>query len=785
MLLLLIFAQMQHAEGTACSCIMCPNPQFHELQGLYEPKGNQEAQVWRKLQELNFSNLQGWTFFETSNAYQYSWLCPFLHRNKQIHLTCEDGILVFGKNLSQFYEGKSYYTMDLTDAEIYLRPLYLQIQVRDSKKKYTIGFHSAREYMFFIKSIKVQLEAKSRQKELWLQRRISFLHRSCANVVRQKTQFCDDSLYDMIRRDLHTQRFVTKIRGQQVWRLRTLAQSHIDRDLDLIRRVSTIDMAADLEVWFCTELGKLGIEATEDNARYILSMEDAQDLEEYMMGFLDSSDPKARIFLQELRIRCGHGPEKPYMKEMPEKIKKKNKKEKSNSNHVNIDSISDKSYNQINGRQTSINSDMANLHMSSPSGELGVGAKKKSKYIPLFSVEGQAKSVIQLPGRHTCECQASKHKLINNCISCGRVVCVQEGAGPCVFCGNLVCTPEDQEVLDRGTKRSEKLRNSLMRGGHLSLSNEDAAKQGAEKAMKHRDKLLEFDRNSVRRTQVIDDECDYYATDANRWLSHDDREKLRLREDELRKARHGSRRDRKITFDFAGRQILDADDDSARQMYNKEDTVIQQVHYGKSHQQESSAPLVNPIYTSPPKFVSHGEPVGPSRLKTSNLPVGFDMERTGNCRIQDKELQEMSDKGMCLSMHQPWASLLIHGIKRHEGRTWYSAHRGRLWIAATVKKPEPEEIADLEHMYQGIYNEPGLKFPADYPTSCLLGCVIVDDCLRQDEYREKYPEGESASPYVFICSNPQQLLVKFPMKGQHKIYRLEPQIHKAAKKGLR
>ena len=42
----------------------------------------------------------------------------------------------------------------------------------------------------------------------------------------------------------------------------------------------------------------------------------------------------------------------PYMKEMPEKIKKKNKKEKSNSNHVNIDSISDKSYNQINGRVT-------------------------------------------------------------------------------------------------------------------------------------------------------------------------------------------------------------------------------------------------------------------------------------------------------------------------------------------------------------------------------------------------------------------------------------------------
>ena len=32
-------------------------------------------------------------------------------------------------------------------------------------------------------------------------------------------------------------------------------------------------------------------------------------------------------------------------------------------------------------------------------------------------------------------------------------------------------------------------------------------------------------------------------------------------------------------------------------------------------------------------------------------------------RIQDKELMQMMDDGMCLSMHQPWASLLIRGIK--------------------------------------------------------------------------------------------------------------------------
>ena len=62
-----------------------------------------------------------------------------------------------------------------------------------------------------------------------------------------------------------------------------------------------------------------------------------------------------------------------------------------------------------------------------------------------------------------------------------------------------------------------------------------------------------------------------------------------------------------------------------------------------------------------------------------------------------------------------------------------------------------------------------ITFPLNLPTSCLLGCVDVEDVLPQEEYRDMYPKGESGSPYVFICSNPQELLVKFPMQGQHKI----------------
>lgn len=46
----------------------------------------------------------------------------------------------------------------------------------------------------------------------------------------------------------------------------------------------------------------------------------------------------------------------------------------------------------------------------------------------------------------------------------------------------------------------------------------------------------------------------------------------------------------------------------------------------------------------------------------------------------------------CLSMHQPWASLLVYGIKRIEGRNWPTNHRGWLWIASTAQEPSAASI---------------------------------------------------------------------------------------------
>ena len=164
-----------------------------------------------------------------------------------------------------------------------------------------------------------------------------------------------------------------------------------------------------------------------------------------------------------------------------------------------------------------------------------------------------------------------------------------------------------------------------------------------------------------------------------------------------------------------------------------------------------------------PIFIEERSGKAPQEATTD----AFSIDSKHKMRLQDAELQVMRDDGWCLSMHQPWASYLVAGIKRHEGRTWYSPHRGRLWIHSASKVPSEDEIAMVQQQHLALGGQK--TFPDNLPVSCLLGCVDVVDVLAQEEYRERFPDGESSSPFVFICENPQELMIKFPMTGQHKI----------------
>ncbi|KAF5203407.1 Activating signal cointegrator [Thalictrum thalictroides] len=149
-------------------------------------------------------------------------------------------------------------------------------------------------------------------------------------------------------------------------------------------------------------------------------------------------------------------------------------------------------------------------------------------------------------------------------------------------------------------------------------------------------------------------------------------------------------------------------------------------------------------------------------------------------------------KNPCLTMHQPWASLLVYGIKRVEGRSWPSPIRGRLWIHAASKVPDPETIKAMEDFYREIYAVNGItdiKFPEYYPVSRLLGCVEVVGCVKCEELVcwEEVPEGvrlEGQTDFCWLCEKPERLIVPFEMRGFQRVYNLERKIYDAAVRGL-
>ena len=141
--------------------------------------------------------------------------------------------------------------------------------------------------------------------------------------------------------------------------------------------------------------------------------------------------------------------------------------------------------------------------------------------------------------RLKCECQATRHALVANCLACGRIVCQQEGPGPCLFCGVLVTEDLEQRLEALGEARGARL---------------DAAE--VSKATEFKDTLVSYDRGGRKKTQVIDDQSDFFEIDSNAWLDEGEKEQLRQTQAAAEAAAEEKRRKLVVTIDLIGRQVL-------------------------------------------------------------------------------------------------------------------------------------------------------------------------------------------------------------------------------------
>jgi len=88
-----------------------------------------------------------------------------------------------------------------------------------------------------------------------------------------------------------------------------------------------------------------------------------------------------------------------------------------------------------------------------------------------------------------CGCFGTKHKALTNCLYCGRISCEAEGYDFCPFCGFMVEPPM---------------------GGSNG------------KAYLQKERLLRFDREFARRTEVFDDQADYQGPST--WMTEEEQQ---------------------------------------------------------------------------------------------------------------------------------------------------------------------------------------------------------------------------------------------------------------------
>ncbi len=77
------------------------------------------------------------------------------------------------------------------------------------------------------------------------------------------------------------------------------------------------------------------------------------------------------------------------------------------------------------------------------------------------------------------------------------------------------------EKINRTSKKAENLKADLLNRTYFE-NNEDL-----NLAIEHKNRLIDFDRSSAKRTQVIDDELDYFNTNS-KWLSQNQKNMLEV-----------------------------------------------------------------------------------------------------------------------------------------------------------------------------------------------------------------------------------------------------------------
>eukprot|EP01071_Lankesteria_metandrocarpae_P001278 Lankesteria_metandrocarpae@DN1439_c0_g1_i1.p1 len=463
--------------------------------------------------------------------------------------------------------------------------------------------------------------------------------------------------------------------------------------------------------------------------------------------------------------------------------------------------------------------------------------------------------------REVCRCLATDHPLIANCLKCGKIVCAEEGEGPCLFCGDYVTGKSDiisfakaNDNFLKAVQMKERLVQYDREVAKRTHVYDDSTDWYSEK-----DNYWLEDAQRHAASKFADTHTQLTADRSGRVELTVDIENLELREESAAKAAlERMTRPQEYQDQHYDLPLMDSAYEDEREDLSRypESIFTPKTHHrsNNTNSEMNSSLLVFRVEANDNfdtkqddllTYVTNNVLYGISRRDKLEYNTGsltenkrkkvYEVEDCEAVVLAEADLDcdtnprqglaadakdyvipnkhsspefvmldssfvispNSADLGMCLSMHQPWASLVVSGFKRIEGRSWKSSYVGRLWIHAAAQEPNPDAIASCHEQYTDLYGDKiKCLLPSCYPSSCLLGCVDMTHCLSELEALEMRKSDASLvdgyfwdegnfSPFLFHFRQPRRLVVPIRMKGDHKMWKLPANDVKAYSSALR
>jgi len=135
-----------------------------------------------------------------------------------------------------------------------------------------------------------------------------------------------------------------------------------------------------------------------------------------------------------------------------------------------------------------------------------------------------------------------------------------------------------------------------------------------------------------------------------------------------------------------------------------------------------------------------------------------------------------------ITLQQPWAGLLVLGLKQFETRSWNTKYRGIIAVhsSAKITKPGLELIEMLKENFISRFSEDSEAYRVITQTGVILGEVKITDTfstngdfLPSDEWEQAFGD-YSPNRWFWECENPIVYDEPVPAKGQLSIWNWEP-----------